>query len=200
MNLSFQLTKQIKRWNSCLCHFDGRRYQWYDPCHYWLQSWHMPFNVSAMPQKPEVAHKFGGRGLEPPQSPQLVRLWKWKKPFKCARVLSSYTVLKSGLLIFCYLLVTIKVVIGSSQAKVYTIKGINSLRFKMITLTLYVIRSIRFTFQGNWSRLQYIIKGLEKIPPISKANGNPEWIKQMKRLYLQIFYIIALSKDYTNLS
>ena len=30
MNLSYELIKHVKR-NSCLCHFDGRRYQWYDP-------------------------------------------------------------------------------------------------------------------------------------------------------------------------
>ena len=40
MNLSYELIKHV---NCCLCHFDGRRYQWYDPCHCWLQSshWHV---------------------------------------------------------------------------------------------------------------------------------------------------------------
>ena len=35
-------TLKLKR-NSCLFHFDGRRYQWCGPCHCWQQSWHMPF-------------------------------------------------------------------------------------------------------------------------------------------------------------
>ena len=40
MNLSYELIKHV---HCCLCHFDGRRYQWYDPCHCWLQSshWHV---------------------------------------------------------------------------------------------------------------------------------------------------------------
>ena len=37
MNLSYELIKHIKR-NICLCHFDSGRYQWYVPCHWWLQS------------------------------------------------------------------------------------------------------------------------------------------------------------------
>ena len=35
MNLSYELIKHV---NSCLCHFDGRTYQWYDPCHCWSMS------------------------------------------------------------------------------------------------------------------------------------------------------------------
>ena len=40
INLSYELIKVIKhvKRNSYLGHFDGQRYQWYDPCHCWLQS------------------------------------------------------------------------------------------------------------------------------------------------------------------
>ena len=40
-HMSSKNTLRLKS-NSCLFHFDGRRYQWYDPCHCWLQSWHIP--------------------------------------------------------------------------------------------------------------------------------------------------------------
>jgi len=39
--------KQVKR-NSCLCHFDGQSYLWYDLNLCWLQSWHIPFVINAM--------------------------------------------------------------------------------------------------------------------------------------------------------
>ena len=42
MNQSYELIKHVKR-NSCLCHFDGHGYLWYDLYHCWLQSWHIPF-------------------------------------------------------------------------------------------------------------------------------------------------------------
>ena len=41
-HMSSKNTLKLKR-NSCLFHFDGRRYQWYDPCDCWLQIWPMPF-------------------------------------------------------------------------------------------------------------------------------------------------------------
>ena len=38
-------TLKLKR-NSCLFHFEGRRYQWCGPCHCWHQSWDMPFRAA----------------------------------------------------------------------------------------------------------------------------------------------------------
>ena len=35
-HMSPKNTLKLKR-NSCLFHFDGRRYQWHDPCHCWLE-------------------------------------------------------------------------------------------------------------------------------------------------------------------
>ena len=40
MDLLYELIKYV---NSCLWHFECRKYQWYDPCHCWPQSLHMPF-------------------------------------------------------------------------------------------------------------------------------------------------------------
>ena len=38
MNLPYGLIKHVLK-EIAVCHFEGRRYQWYDPCHCWPKSW-----------------------------------------------------------------------------------------------------------------------------------------------------------------